>query len=627
MDTDRLALDRDAAMAGRARREVLRNTLREDPLPFGRSGPLVRRTWAAGCRHWLVLFLLSFMVLCGNGTARGASLTASVDRSVVPAGETITLSLVFEGVNANTTPVLPPIQNFRSGPSTGFRREFTFDGTQQVLKSIFQYSLTATQPGDVVIPPISAVVDGVTLTSQPLRLKIVTAAEAANPVNPAAMAAAPAFVRLVVPRTQVYLGEPFSVEVHLYYRNAADPQMQVRADGFTLSPMLKPAQSRTVVGQTQFNLAVFRLTAQAARTGSLKLGPVEGTLTVFTRVDFLGRALDPRSLPLASEVIPVEVMNLPKEGIPEGFNGAIGSYSLAVEAGPTKLSVGDPITVRVRISGNGPLDTLPYPEQTDWRDFNAYPATAKIEPADPLNLSGTKSFEQVIIPQNHEIRSLPPFKFSFFDPQAKKYRTLQGPPIALSIRPSSGPATPPPVLTNANPAAEGPAREDDIIHIRPHLELAAAPSPLLTRPTFLAAQAIPVLLWVALFVRRKRDESLANNPRRRRQREVAQRIRHGLQELRVHSNAGQSDEFFALLFRLLQEQLGERLDLPSSAITESVIDEHLRRRGLPEATLRSLQELFQTCNQARYAPVRDRQELAAIIPKLEGVLQDLQGMT
>ena len=31
-------------------------------------------------------------------------------------------------------------------------------------------------------------------------------------------------------------------------------------------------------------------------------------------------------------------------------------------------------------------------------------------------------------------------------------------------------------------------------------------------------------------------------------------------------------------------------------------------------------------NAARYAPIQNRQELAALIPKLEGVLRDLQNL-
>jgi hypothetical protein len=74
----------------------------------------------------------------------------------------------------------------------------------------------------------------------------------------------------------------------------------------------------------------------------------------------------------------------------------------------------------------------------------------------------------------------------------------------------------------------------------------------------------------------------------------------------------------------LQEQLGERLDCPASAITENVIDEHPVLRGAPKMTLDALRELFQLCNQARYAPVRGASELNSVAAKLEQTLGELQ---
>ncbi len=569
-----------------------------------------------------LLILLLLVPLAGQA----AALTATVDRNVVPVGESITLSLTFDGVGANSPPTLPDIPKFRTGPSTGYRSEFSFDNGRQTLRHIFQYTLVATEVGDSTIPSIVATVSGQALRSQPVKLRVVTAAEAARAQGAANNSLA--FLRLVVPKTEVYLGEPFPVEIHLYWRSAKDIRMpQLRADGFTTSQIPEPSQSRTQVGNAVYNLAVFRLSARAARAGTLTLGPVEETLTVFTRADFFGQAIDPRVVTLNSDPVEMRILPLPKEGVPEGFNGTLGSYQMSVNAGPTSLAVGDPITVRVKISGNGPLDALTYPTQTDWRDFNAYPPTSKVETGDPLGLSGAKSFEQVVIPQNHEIKTLPPFKFSFFDPAARQYRTLTSPAIPLTIRPGAGAASPPPVLatTNAPAQADGP-RMDDIVHIRPHLELTTATVPLLARPWFLGVQVVPVLGWLALFLQRRQRESLANNPRARRRREADQRIRDGLVELQGHATGGQSSEFFALVFRLLQERLGERLDLPASAITESVIDDHLGGNGLPPETLKSLRDLFQICNQARYAPVHDRQELAAIIPRLESVLRDLQGL-
>jgi hypothetical protein len=125
-------------------------------------------------------------------------------------------------------------------------------------------------------------------------------------------------------------------------------------------------------------------------------------------------------------------------------------------------------------------------------------------------------------------------------------------------------------------------------------------------------------------VLRRRIDNLANNPKLRRRLRVAQITRQGLSDLRHHAAANDSDQFFATLSHLLQEQLGERLDLPASAITEAVIEENLEPRGVSEIILDPLGELFQTCNLARYAPIKSSQELAAIIPKAEAVLRSLR---
>ncbi|MGA2030023.1 MAG: hypothetical protein ABSG87_08115, partial [Verrucomicrobiota bacterium] len=87
-----------------------------------------------------------------------------------------------------------------------------------------------------------------------------------------------------------------------------------------------------------------------------------------------------------------------------------------------------------------------------------------------------------------------------------------------------------------------------------------------------------------------------------------------------------SDEFFSTLFHLLQEQLGERLDCPAFSITEAVIDEKLRPLGVPDSPLSALHELFQVCNQARYAPIKDSRELNAIVAQFKTVTRELQNV-
>jgi hypothetical protein len=165
----------------------------------------------------------------------------------------------------------------------------------------------------------------------------------------------------------------------------------------------------------------------------------------------------------------------------------------------------------------------------------------------------------------------------------------------------------------------------DILPLKVKLGLLApARSPLVDQPVFLATQSLPVLAFLAAFIWRKRADNLANNPRLRRRRAVAQLMATGLDELKMHAAANQPDEFFAKLFHLLQEQLGERLDCPASAITENVVEEHALLRGAPTATRNALREQFQLCNQARYAPVRGTSELNSVAAQFEQLVRELQ---
>lgn len=559
--------------------------------------------------------------------AFAASLTATLDRNVVPVGESVTLSLTFDTAPAGT-PSLPAIPNLQF-QGVASSSSVTIINGQASQKFTYNYTLAALRPGDVTIPAVQVQVGAQLLASQPLSLRI-TLANAANAANTVTNLA---FLRLVVPNTNIYVGEAVPVEMHLYYRNVEGVQMpQLKAEGFSVGQSAEPSQGQTQVNGVGYNLVVFKTSVTPARAGDLKLGPVECNLTVLVPVQRRDAVFDPfgmfsshqrRPTTLQSESVPMRVSPLPAENVPPLFNGAVGSYSMSVAAAPTNVAVGDPITVKVNISGRGRLDALSLPEQSQWRDFNRYAPTKKVESGDPLGLSGIAAFEQVITPQNHEVRVLPPVEFSFFDPAQKQYRTLRGPAIPINVRNAAVAAVPPPVPTNAAANAEAPAA-DDILHIRPQFAAGAGGALLVRQPWFLGLQIVPLAAWLALYVTRKRRESLANNPRLRRRRQVAARIREGLKELHSLPAAQDSDAFFATLFRLLQEQIGERLDLPASAITEAIVDERLRDANLPTTTRSELHDLFQTCNQARYAPQKSRQELSAIIPRAETVLRDLQ---
>ncbi|HEY0455002.1 MAG TPA: BatD family protein [Verrucomicrobiae bacterium] len=583
---------------------------------------------------FLFIAILAVLSFWFHPVCAAPSVSAALDRQNVAVGEEVVLSLNFDEVNPGAPPNMPALPNLTYNGVSQSSSVTIVNGAMQ-SKLTYNYAFTATQPGDVVIPAFKISAGGRDFTTQPIKLSIGKAA-----VNPENAVTNIAWVKLIIPKNEVYVGEAFPVEMQLYFQNAQELQMpQIKGDGFSFGQNAKPQQTRTQIGGKIFNLIIFKTSASAAKVGNFEFGPVDCSLTLLIpdpnprRRDpfdpfsmFGGDRMQPRPTTLHSDVRPMRVLALPSENVPETFNGAVGSFNMNVSAGPKDVAVGDPVTVKVSIQGNGAIDALRLPEQPQWRDFKTYPPSAKTELADPLGLSGTKSFEQVIIPQNHEIRALPPLQFSFFDPNLKSYRTLSGPAFPLNVRATPS-AVAPPTASNTVAATANNSAADDIVHIKAQLaQVGPTGAPLILRPWFWGLQALPLVAWLGLLVNRKRSEALANNPKLRRKREVATRVRQGREELRQFARGQQSDDFFGVLFRLLQEILGERLDLPAAAITEAVLDESRAQQRLTPEIIQSSRELFQICDQARYAPLKSSQELASIIPKLESMATQAQNL-
>src|SRR5206468_3446628 len=121
-----------------------------------------------------------------------------------------------------------------------------------------------------------------------------------------------------------------------------------------------------------------------------------------------------KQIALAADAQTVKTLQLPEKDVPASFSGAVGNFSLTESVGPTNVAVGDPVTVKIQIAGRGSLNNVSLPAQSAWRDFKMYPPTTKVETTDQLGLQGTKYFEQVVVPQNVEVRELPPLEFSYF---------------------------------------------------------------------------------------------------------------------------------------------------------------------------------------------------------------------
>jgi BatD DUF11 like domain len=582
-----------------------------------------------GFSRGLILFWAACLFVTD---ACAASFTASLDRDTIRLGEQATLSLAFEGGSPKNAPVpdVPGLRIVNSGNS----QNFSFVNGQMSSTVTITYSIAPERTGEFIIPAMSVDVGGQRLTSQPVKLTVLQAG--APPPAAVNSGNEVAFIRLSLPQQKIYAGETLTGELRIYLRddvqNFGNFQFTATpADGFAIGKSSEGGRFRTQVGNRIYTVVPVTLALTARKAGTLTLGPFTASMVVVLPSSNGGdsffqqffNAGQQRRVSMATEQVAAQALPLPDQNVPANFSGAVGDYTLAVTAGPTNVAVGDPITVRVQIAGRGALDALKLPDFSGWKDFKLFPPTVKTDFSDQLHVEGTKTFEEIVTPEDPDVHALPEISFSFFNPADGKYHTLTQPSEPLVVR-SAG-ATPLPTLAASPNSANENQKREDILPIKGNLgTLAQAAAPLVTRPVFLAVQSLPVLAFLGALVWRKRADRLANNPRLRRQRAVSQLIASGMDDLKKYAAANQPDEFFATLFRLLQEQLGERLDCPASSITENVVEEHSVLRGTPPETREALRELFQLCNQARYAPVRGSSELNSVAARFERVVGELQ---
>ena len=585
---------------------------------------------------WRIFAALSFLfIFAAVREATAATFTATLERDTTTVGEPVALTLAFEGGSPKVAPIFPVTQNL-SITYVGHSSQISIVNRQSSSTLNLTYQVIASQPGDYIIPALKVAVGGSFIPSQQLKLKVLKSGEQAGDAGGPGLIA---FLQMTLPKKEVYVGEAFPVKIDLFAQGQGQIMQapQLKTEGMTVGKLVEAGKPQIQTNNAAYGGVSYLLPVTVIKTGDLKLQAGDCILDVqfrrrvqrnrdpfFDLGDLFNDGRETRRFTLSSEPQTLHVLPLPAENRPANFSGAVGSFTMVTQVSPTNVAVGDPITVKIQIAGHGALDPISLPTQENWREFKMYPPTGKVDTTDNLGLQGVKTFEQVVVPQNAEIKTLPEFYFSFFDPEKKSYRLLKQPATPLIVRPSGSAQFPPANAANPGQPSEAPATQD-IVHIKPNIGSVAYVNPLLLeKPWFLVLQGTPLVAWLAAFVCRKRSEKLANNPRLRRKRQVARTIHAGLAELPGLAADNQSEEFFATVFRLLQEQSGERLDLPATAITEAIIEERLRPRGVDEETLTALHELFQICNQARYAPNRSVQELTALLPKVDSTLRALR---
>jgi hypothetical protein len=332
--------------------------------------------------------------------------------------------------------------------------------------------------------------------------------------------------------------------------------------------------------------------------------------SIFSRRRHVTKTLTASSGPLALEVLP-----LPEEGRPAGFEGAVGSFSLAAKASPRETALGgSPIMLTLVVEGEGNLETVGLPALADESGFRAgSPEQDSESRFEGGRLVGEKRFTLPLRPRRADVREVPRARLVVFDPRAKRYVTLTSDPITVEVTvPEDTGAIESMDLPPAPDELRRPAQplRRDIEDVATGLDEIESHEAWLHRPGGILLVAIfPLGVFAGLFVYANRLKTLREDRALARRLSAAGTVRRRLEETRA-GRAGDAAAFTSELSRALQSYVADRAGRGRGEIPPAEAEELLAGSGCDEEAARSLAALLSEAEAARFAGERvDRAEL------------------
>ena len=571
---------------------------------------LAARTGVAAA---IVLICLTTLIPIAH--AQSPPIRSEVDKTELKTGEvlTLTITVTAEG-DIPADPTLPVILTANIvGRSRGSQTMRV--NNQTTAELVYEYQLSPTVDGPLTIGAIKVTIDGTTYETDPITVEVhpggSTRATQQSPTLPPAevsteLTGQPYFVEAEVDNRSPYVGEQVHYIFRFYYSVPSGSPYYEKPDltGFWVLEDSKPSLSSRMVSGRRYAIEEINKVLFPTIAGPRTIGPAVITIPG-------GRTEPARRL--STTPVEIDVRPLPP-GAPTDFSGAVGRFSISARTNGASGAVNEPLTLTVNLTGEGNFDLLPdpgWPDTPGWRTFDAAPKT--ISRIDDGVLIGRRTYERTLVPREAGDFTIPPVRFTYFDPSKDSYETISTDPIPVTV--AKGTAAPLP------PDADGDSVErlaTDIRHIRPAPgSLAVASDPLHERGLYWAMAALPaVVLAAAVGWRRMKVAASRTSPSDRAHRR-ARRM------LRTARKAG-SDPYVAA-GDALAAYIGDKLGQPLSGLTHDALARLLLSRGADPDLVDRVDACLNASEGGRFAPGNEGPESGdELVKETSAVLSELE---
>lgn len=516
----------------------------------------------------------------------------------------------------NFTP--PKFSEFKlvAGPSQSVSQSW-INGKVTFSQS-YTYILQPLRKGELIIESASIELNGTRITSKMVKVIVENPIDIpADPNDPEYIANQNIHLVAEVSKSTPFVGEGIYVEYRLY----VSENVSVYDTSVTEAPQYNGFWNQEIkidgypVKMGKYNNENYRyIVLQKAlliptKTGNLSIDPMKMDIVIGVptgRADFFGNVITKNiRKEFASPKKVINPKELPFEGKPENFTGAVGDFTFNVSLSKEVLKANESSQFKIDVSGKGNLKLFELPTVETPTELEKYQPERKENILVNIDgISGSVSDSYTIVPQFKGKYKIPKVSFSYFNPKEAAYKTIETEDMFVNVLEGKEQVVSDNITNSSNNVQKQnvvslgnnfryiqtktifqPIKKEDFYN-----------SNLFYLLLFLPFLAIPIGIFIA-----KRNEARNSDLVGIRLRKAERLARKFLSEAK--KQLGKKEAFYEALERALHNYLKAKLNIETAEISKENITQILEQKKVETQTITQFIEVLKASDFARYTPV------------------------
>ena len=391
-------------------------------------------------KKFLILFLsLNSLIVCSQ-----VNFEASVSKSKLALNERLRVDFVMNQNGDNFSP--PKFDNFQiiGGPNQSIKTSYV-NGERKFSKT-YSYFLKPLTKGRLKINQASIEIDGEIYKSLQIEVLITDSVQQPSDATTQYYNDDDIELRALISKGSPYLNEPITVVYKLYYKapiNISDARE-------TETPKFKDFWSQTIkIPQLKVQREIFKgqnynvvewrkVVLYPQKIGDLEISPLSLNLVLDVptdKRDFFGNVIyDQTSQLISTGMRRIIVKDLPNQGKPNSFSGAVGKFEFDVILNKNSLRATESFQAELKVKGNGNLKLFDLPDILVPNSMELFePEREELISTNLSGMSGSVSKLFTVIPRFQGNFPIEEVEFSYFDPNTEKYKILKSPRLTIDV--------------------------------------------------------------------------------------------------------------------------------------------------------------------------------------------------